>query len=119
MKHFHILRRVKLRDTKDVFMCADPECNWSRRKEFLLHKRFKCPYCGELYLTTTESLRLRIPHCHNCTAKKGIILTDPLVSKIVDDVIKTLPVSEVESKQPETYGGIDISSVTIDESIGE
>jgi hypothetical protein len=41
------------------------------------------------------------------------------VSKIVDDVIKTLPVSEVESKQPETYGGIDISSVTIDESIGE
>lgn len=68
--HLHILTRVKLKGNRNMFMCSDPTCTWTRRKEFLLGKKFKCPYCSNEYLTTRELLNLRTPHCPDCTVKK-------------------------------------------------
>jgi hypothetical protein len=95
MKHLHILKRVKLKVTRDVFMCADPECTWSRRKEFLVGKKFRCPFCNGEYIATLDSLKLKLPHCRDCTARKQVTLFDPLVSKVVDGIVESLPLSEV------------------------
>lgn len=95
MKHLHILRRVNLKNSKELFMCADPECTWSRRKEFLLGKKFTCPFCGNPYLVDQDMLRRKFPHCKDCTAQKEVILQDPLMSKITENLVQIMPMSEV------------------------
>jgi hypothetical protein len=67
-KHYHILRKIN--KAEGFFMCADPECMWTRKREFLIGKKFKCPLCGELYLATLDMLRRKFPHCNDCTNKK-------------------------------------------------
>jgi len=65
MSHIHTLRRVSKK--KDLFMCADSICTWTRRKEFLIGKKFLCPLCGKEYLVNSEMLRRKLPHCLDCT----------------------------------------------------
>lgn len=72
MSHIHTLRRVGKK--KELFMCADPTCTWTRRKEFLIGKKFICPLCGKEYLTDAEALRRKLPHCKDCTASKAASL---------------------------------------------
>jgi len=95
MKHFHILKRVRLKSTKEIFMCADPECNWTRRKEYLIGKKFQCPYCINQYIATPEMLRLRTPHCNSCTGEKVTTIQDPLVAQILEKAIQVVPMSEL------------------------
>lgn len=92
MKHLHTLLRVKHKSRKDLFMCADPLCMWTRRKEFLLGKKFICPYCGNEYLAKVETFRLKVPHCANCTNTKDKMLKiiDPIVQLVVNKDKRTL-----------------------------
>lgn len=76
-------------------MCADAECSWTRKKEFLIGKKFKCPFCGEEYIASYEALRRKIPHCPDCTQVK-ITTHHSNVTNLLDNVIKVLP--EVELK---------------------
>jgi ribosomal protein S27AE len=96
MKHLHILKRVS--KSKDLFMCADPECNWTRNRKYLTGKKFICPFCGNPYLVDAKSLRLSTPHCSNCTDSPRVIIVDPLVSKLVDGLVQIMPLSEVKDE---------------------
>jgi len=90
MKHLHILKRVAR--NKNLFMCADPECNWTRRKEFLLGKKFLCPLCRSEYIADAEMLRRKLPHCSDCTQTNK----NTKIDRLINPVIKSLP--EVELK---------------------
>ena len=94
MKHYHILKRIHKSLT--TFMCANPECNWTRCKEFLIGKRFLCPYCSKPYIATISLLRLKTPHCPNCTKSPRVIISDPFVSRMVDGLVNIIPLSEVK-----------------------
>jgi transcription elongation factor Elf1 len=92
MKHYHILKRV--RGLKDVFMCADSECSWTRRREYLTGKKFQCPYCSGFYIVTPDQLRRKTPHCRDCGGSPRVLITNPLVQKMVDGLTRIMP--EVE-----------------------
>lgn len=92
MKHLHILKRVGLKKSKDLFMCADPECNWTRRKEFLVGKKFKCPLCGNPYLVSADMLRRKLPHCQDCTAD---VVPAKKVDLIIKDLVQIQPFGEI------------------------
>lgn len=91
MKHLHTLRRVNSKTSKDLFMCADPECNWTRKKEFLIGKKFRCPLCGGEYIADADILRRKLPHCKDCTSTK--VDTGKLASipNLLNDVLATIP----------------------------
>ena len=80
MIHIHTLRRVGKK--KDLFMCADSVCTWTRRKEFLIGKKFLCPLCGKEYLASAESLRRKLPHCTDCTASKKTLIPQAMIEEI-------------------------------------
>lgn len=84
MSHIHTLKRVKLKNSKDIFMCSDPLCSWTRRREYLVGKKFLCPYCGNEYIATSDSLRRKVPHCVDCTVTKVTVTLPKLAQAIVN-----------------------------------
>ncbi len=69
LNHIHTLRRVKHKTRKDIFMCTNPECSFTRNREFLVGKHGVCPYCHTTFILDRVQLNNKEPHCGNC--KKG------------------------------------------------
>ena len=66
LNHTHILRRVKHKVRKDIYMCTNPECSFTRNREFLIGKLAQCPYCYKTYILDRIQLNNKEPHCKEC-----------------------------------------------------
>ena len=86
IKHLHTYQRIKPKS--DRYMCMHPDCSHTQRKELLIGKRAMC-ICGNDYYLTSNVLKLKIPHCPDCTKGKSKI--DPLdlqLEMILPELIK-------------------------------
>jgi len=98
IKHLHTYQRIKPKS--DRYMCMHPDCSHIQRKELLVGKRAMC-ICGNDYYLTSNVLKLKIPHCPDCTKGKSKI--DPLdlqLEMILPELIKPrdLQVEEDENQ---------------------
>jgi hypothetical protein len=66
VEHYHTLERVKDK-SKKLFRCLDPECFYANHRDFLIGKKFMCPFCGDIYILTMDMARRKLPHCRKCT----------------------------------------------------
>lgn len=86
MKHLHTYQR--LRNKPNIYRCVHPDCSHTSRKELMLGKRAMC-FCGNEYFLNSNILKLKNPHCPNCTKGHGKI--DPLdlaLEMILPEMIK-------------------------------
>lgn len=66
-KHLHTYERIKGR--KDYFRCVSPECSHYIHKDLLPGKLAMCK-CHREYLLTSQNLKLKTPHCDECTTPR-------------------------------------------------
>jgi hypothetical protein len=65
MKHTHTYRRVKNRP--NYYQCIHPDCSHYIHKDLILNKRAICPLCGQEYILESRLIRLKQPHCFDCS----------------------------------------------------
>ena len=65
LKHTH--QYVRMRENKDTYLCAHPDCSHYQKRELLVGKRSTC-ICGEEFILNYKALTLKRPHCENCGA---------------------------------------------------
>lgn len=73
LKHLHTYQKVynykEKRFSKTRMRCLDPDCSHTHSREFLVGKRARCPTCLEPFILDSQILRIRTPHCEDCTRK--------------------------------------------------
>lgn len=92
INHAHTYERVRT-DTK-LYRCIHPDCYHIIPKELMKGKRSTC-ICGNEFIITQKSLRLKNPHCESCSkfnpvtqAKKNTI-TEVILTTKVNAPLKT------------------------------
>jgi hypothetical protein len=70
-KHFHKYERVILgKNNYTVFRCILPHCTHYVREELASGKICLCNRCDEPMQLDGKMMKLRFPHCHDCTKPK-------------------------------------------------
>ena len=88
-RHLHTYERI--RDRPDYYRCIDPHCRHYIHKSLLLGKAAHCKYCGEEYTLTKYSLKLKVPHCDNCTTLGfGVRKPKPKAQSIAEQIAGNL-----------------------------
>lgn len=88
-KSEHILHFYKkVPNTKEQYMCMDPDCTHREFKKFLLNKRARCPICGNDYIMTRDSFRRIKLKCKECSTRKKteVKQIDKLANKVFINV---------------------------------
>lgn len=72
-RHVHKYHRIKLKSNKDieVYACAYPNCSHYTQFDFVLNKLSICHRCGGEFILTRDLLKLKKPHCLDCTKTKS------------------------------------------------
>jgi hypothetical protein len=66
--HIHKYERVILgKNNYTVFRCILPFCSHYIREELAAGKACQCNRCGKEMTLDSKAMKLRFPHCHNCT----------------------------------------------------
>ena len=63
LTHMHTYTRVK--GKPDLYQCKNPHCMHYINKKLIVGKMSKC-ICGNEFVLTTNSLKLKDPHCVGC-----------------------------------------------------
>jgi hypothetical protein len=79
---------------KKIFRCVSPDCWFYVRASFLLGKRATCPRCLLPFILTSESLKLRKPHCESCTNSPKVDEKKTQLQQIQSEVSKLLGLGE-------------------------
>ena len=91
-KHLHTYERIKGRP--EYFRCIHPECNHYIHRDLLPNKLAMCK-CNTEFILTPQQLKLKSPHCDDCTnPKRGrkstreksiveILVTDPNLKDVI------------------------------------
>ena len=71
MNHLHRYEKVILgKNNYTVFRCNLPLCNHYIREELAGGKLCLCNRCNEPMELDSKIMKLRLPHCHNCTKSR-------------------------------------------------
>lgn len=93
-KHLHTYERMK--DRPLFWRCVDPYCTHYTAKALVEGKAALCKYCGNQYIIDKYNLKLKIPHCADCTRlgfgvekprRRAIVVADKLMGKIFGDKV--------------------------------
>ena len=69
--HLHRYERVILgKNNYTVFRCNLPLCSHYLREELANGKACLCNRCNQPMTLDAKIMKLRLPHCHNCTQPK-------------------------------------------------
>ena len=67
--HVHMYQAVG--NKRDQFMCVDPDCSHTQRKDLLIGKRAKCgAICGNEFILDSYALSRKTPRCYLCRKEK-------------------------------------------------
>jgi hypothetical protein len=71
--HLHKYEKVILgKNNYTVFRCTLPYCQHYIREELAGGKECICNRCGKEMHLDGKSMKLRFPHCHDCTIPKQV-----------------------------------------------
>jgi hypothetical protein len=71
LKHVHRYRRHTYKKSKtDIFFCTLEDCTLRIDPELTIGKRSICNMCGREFIMNTYSIKLKLPHCVDCTKVK-------------------------------------------------
>jgi len=85
LNHTHTLRKVR-KQKSTTFQCNDPKCSWKSPALLIEGKEFKCNYCPNVLIYNPSMVRVRFPHCKDCTnPKQGQNLRKPAKKQSVVD----------------------------------
>src|SRR5204863_7949971 len=101
LNHAHKFKRFKYANGTKIFHCILPDCNYKTEVQFSLGKRSTCNRCGDEFIMNEKSLRLKLPHCEECTLRKTIVdgevkylapkrLKSDALSNVADNMISDL-----------------------------
>lgn len=68
LNHIHAYQKVN--GKPNLYRCKHPDCNHFMDKKLLLGKRSMC-ICGKDFILGHYELRLKNPHCKECTNTGG------------------------------------------------
>jgi hypothetical protein len=76
-KHIHRLQRHRYKTGAEVFFCT-LDCTFKIDTAFAVGKNCICNLCGREFILDESTIRLKRPHCSNCSKIKVI---DPITGK--------------------------------------
>lgn len=93
-QHIHKYMRDKLGKLV-IYKCMLPGCSHYLYRNMALNKVSVCWYCGKEFLMSKKSLKLKKPHCKDCSGtphKKAVIAetTTPVSSEAVSSFLNSL-----------------------------
>lgn len=70
MDQKHIHSYIRVRKSRNLYMCSAPDCKHYTQRRFILGKESLCTECGEKFILDSYDLKLARPVCHkNCSQR--------------------------------------------------